>query len=201
MRHYDPSEATIILIDPRRKLVGVVPDEGWLSAYAYTRTNIREVIGELCTLLQERQPPPGTTQQEMLTKKFWSGREFFLVVDDISSWSNAENPLNALAPYVEQAAELGLHVIAGAEIRNWSYTSHGSGVQGRVVGSLAPVLILDGRREHGQIVSGIFAEPQRPGKGLLVTRQGTEGGLVAWSEPPRRSTGAPPRRAADRDPH
>jgi hypothetical protein len=200
MRSYAPSEATIILIDPRRKLVGVVPDEPWLSAYAYAPSNIREVIGELCTILQERQPPPGTTQQEMLTTKFWSGREFFLVVDDISSWPNAENPLAALAPYVEQAAELGLHIIAGAEIRNWSYMSHGNGVQGRVVGSLAPVLILDGRREHGQIVSGIFAEPQRPGKGLLVTRQGTEGVLVGWSEPPRRPTPGAARHAADGDP-
>jgi type VII secretion protein EccCb len=193
MAQYDPSEATIILVDPRRKLVGVVLDETWLSAYAYTPTNIREVIGELCTILQGRQPPPGTTQQQMLTTKFWSGREFFLVVDDISSWPNAENPLIALAPYVEQAAELGLHLIAGAEIRNWSFMAHGGGVQGRVVGSLAPVLILDGRREHGQIVSGIFAEPQRPGKGLLVTRQGTEGVLVGWSEPPRRPRPADPR--------
>jgi type VII secretion protein EccCb len=195
MRQYTPTEATIILVDPRRKLVGVVPDETWLSAYAYAPTQIRDVIAELITVLQERQPPPGTTQQEMLTKTFWTGREFFLVVDDISSWPNAENPLNALAPYVEQAAELGLHIIAGAGIRNWSYMAHGNSVQGRVVGSLAPVLILDGRREHGQIVSGIFAEPQRPGKGTLVTRQGAEGVLVGWSEPPRRPgpAGMPPR--------
>ena len=129
----------------------------------------------------------------MLTTKFWTGREFFLVVDDISSWSNAENALAAVAPYVEQAAELGLHIIAGAEIRNWSYMSHGNGVQGRVVGSLAPVLILDGRREHGQIVNRIFAEPQRPGKGLLVSRQGAEGVLVGWSEPPSRAIGPKPR--------
>jgi hypothetical protein len=66
-------------------------------------------------------------------------------------------------------------------------------VQGRVVGSLAPVLILDGRREHGQIVNGIFAEPQRPGKGLLVNRQGAEGVLVGWSEPPSRVAPIPPR--------
>jgi hypothetical protein len=140
----------------------------------------------LAAVLQKRQPPPGATQQQMLTTKFWSGREFFVVVDDISSWSNAENPLAALAPYVEQAAELGLHIIAGADIRNWSYLSMGSGVQGRIVGSLAPVLILDGRREHGQIVSGVYAEPQRPGKGILATRNGIEGVLVGWSEPPRR---------------
>ena len=37
---------------------------------------------------------------------------------------------------------------AGAEIRNWSYTSHGSGVQGRVVGSLAPTAV----RRDGKVV-------------------------------------------------
>jgi S-DNA-T family DNA segregation ATPase FtsK/SpoIIIE len=193
MRQYSPQEATIVLVDPRRKLVGIVPDAPWLSAYAYTPTHIREVAAELATVLQGRQPPPGATQQQMLTTKFWSGREFFVVVDDISSWSNAENPLAPLAPYVEQAAELGLHIIAGADIRNWSYLSMGSGVQGRIVGSLAPIVILDGRREHGQIVSGVYAEPQRPGKGMLATRNGIEGVLIGWSEPPTRpSAGVSP---------
>ncbi|WP_375489191.1 type VII secretion protein EccCa, partial [uncultured Mycobacterium sp.] len=109
MSRYRPQEASIILIDPRRKLVGVVPedpDNPWLAQYAYTTTNIREVVGHLCALLERRLPPPGTSQQELLTRRFWTGKELFLVVDDLSSWSNAENPLNGLAPFVEQAGEL-----------------------------------------------------------------------------------------------
>jgi hypothetical protein len=38
MSRYSPDEATIVLIDPKRKLVGVVPEETWLSEYAYTAT-------------------------------------------------------------------------------------------------------------------------------------------------------------------
>lgn len=184
MASYSHEEATIVLIDPRRRLVGVVPDETWLAQYAYSSAAIRDVVAALCAELDKRFPPPGTSQQEMLTRKFWSGREFFLVVDDMGSWNNMDNPLLRLAPYVEQAAELGLHIVATSDIRGWAFQSQGNGVQGRIVGSLAPVLILDGRRENGKIAGGIYAEPQRPGKGLLVSRSRTEGVLVGWSDPP-----------------
>ena len=43
---------------------------------------------------------------------------------------------------------------------------------GRVVGSLPPTVILDGRRENGPIISGVFAEPQRPGKAIYATAVG-----------------------------
>jgi S-DNA-T family DNA segregation ATPase FtsK/SpoIIIE len=43
MARYSPDEATIILIDPRRRSVGVVPDK-WLSRYTYALGDIKEVI-------------------------------------------------------------------------------------------------------------------------------------------------------------
>jgi hypothetical protein len=85
----------------------------------------------------------------MLTRRFWTGRRIFVVVDDITSWQTAESPLAKLAGFVEQADQLGLHIVATADIRNWSYQSTGPGVLGRVVGSLPPVLILGGRRDNG----------------------------------------------------
>jgi hypothetical protein len=51
-------------------------------------------------------------------------------------------------------------------------------------------VILDGRRDNGVIMNGVFAEPQRQGKGIYVTKSRTEGVLVAWSEPPRFDTPA-----------
>jgi hypothetical protein len=50
----------------------------------------------------------------------------------------------------------------------------GSSVLGRAVGSLPLILILDGRRDNGAIVSGVFAEPQRPGKAIYATASGTD---------------------------
>jgi len=89
-----------------------------------------------------------------------------------------------LVGFVEQGADLGLHIIATADIRSWSFQSQGNGVLGRMVGALPPVIALDGRRSHGQIMNGVHAEAQRPGKGTLITRSAQDGVLVAWSEPP-----------------
>jgi hypothetical protein len=180
---YRADEATIVLIDPRRKSVGVVPEE-WLSRYTYALGDIKQVVSSLCELLEKRLPPPTATQHEMLTRKFWEGREISIVIDDATVWPSADNPLARLAPFVEQADQLGLHIIATADIRNWSFQSSGSSVLGRVVGSLPPILVLDGRRDNGAIVSGVFAEPQRPGKAIYATASGTEGVLIGWTPPP-----------------
>lgn len=183
MARYRPAEATIALFDPRRKLVGVVPEE-WLTVYAYSTGDIREAVKQLSQLFATRMPPPGTTQQDMLTRQFWSGRRIYVVIDDITSWTMMDNPVLGLAEHVEHAGEIGLHVIAAADIRSWTQHSQGLGTLGRMVGSLAPVLILDGRRQHGVIAFDRHAEPQRPGKGIFATPSGTDGVLVGWSEPP-----------------
>ena len=127
----------------------------------------------------------GTSQADLLTKRFWTGREFFVVCDDISSWNQTGHPMAPLLPYIEQGADLGLHIVCTADIRTWSFAaSMGSSVLGRIMGGLPPVVALDGRRLHGPIMNGVYADPQRPGKGKLVTRRGVEGVLVAWTDPP-----------------
>ena len=171
MARYSADEATIILIDPRRRSVGVVPEE-WLSRYSYALGDIKQVINGLCEVLDKRQPPPTATQHEMLTRKFWTGREFFVVVDDATVWPTADNPLARLAPYVEQADSLGLHLIAAADIRSWTFQTTGSSVLGRVVGSLPPVVILRRaprqRRDHQRRVRRTPAARQ----GNLCDRHG-----------------------------
>ena len=186
MRSYRPDEATIILIDPRRTSVGVVPEENWLASYAQTPERIKTVIADLCQILDERMPPPGASQQELATKRFWQGREFFVVVDGITTWGQSTgHPMAQLTPYIEQSEDLGLHIVATAELRNWAFLSLQQGsVLGRVMGMQSPVLALNGHRSHGAVVPGVFAEPQREGKGKLITRHGIQGVLVGWSEPP-----------------
>jgi hypothetical protein len=57
-------------------------------------------------------------------------------------------------------------------------------VLGRVIGSLPPVGILDGHRENGAMISGVFAEAQRPGKAIYATASDTDGVLIGWTPPP-----------------
>ncbi|WP_431241074.1 type VII secretion protein EccCa (plasmid) [Mycolicibacterium aichiense] len=184
MRSYRPDQATIILIDPRKSSVGVVPEATWLSGYARVPGEIQTLVSDLAAVLEKRLPPPGVSQHELATQRFWEGREFFVLIDGITSWGNAANPLNALAPYVEQAEELGLHIVATADQRQFSFQSQGVGVLGKTMGMQPPVLIMNGHRTHGAVVPGVFAEPQREGKGKLVTRSGITGALVGWTDPP-----------------
>lgn len=186
MAHYSPDEATIVLIDPRRRHLGVVPDETWLSRYAYTRDDIARAAAELCELFDRRTPPPGTSTAEMLSRQFWTGRKIFIVVDDATSWNSAENPLLKLASYVEQADQLGMHIVAAADIKLWSFQSSGNSVLGRLAGGLQPTIVLDGRRTDGPVISGVYAEPQRQGKGIFVQPASTDGVLVAWTPEPVR---------------
>jgi S-DNA-T family DNA segregation ATPase FtsK/SpoIIIE len=181
--HYGPDEARLVILDPRRTLLGVVQGPH-LGDYAYTQTAIREAVRAVAAEVDARQPPPGTTQEEMMTKKFWSGPEIFVVIDDAGIWPVMDNPLAALAMHVEQARDSGLHILAGTAVANWNQVAIGSSVLGKMRASLTPTLILDGRRDAGKIVGDLVAEPQRPGKALLFTRSQTSGALIAWSTPP-----------------
>jgi len=180
---YRPEEAQILVLDPRRTLLGVVQGPH-LRDYAYTQSAIREAIRVLVAELDTRQPPPGTTQEEMMTKTFWSGPEIFVVIDDAGVWPTMDNPLMGLAPHIEGARDTGLHVLAATAVANWNQVAIGSSVLGKLRGSLSPILILDGRRDAGKIAADIYAEPQRPGKAIYYTRSATTGALIGWSEPP-----------------
>jgi S-DNA-T family DNA segregation ATPase FtsK/SpoIIIE len=184
MTSYRPEQATIILIDPRKTSVGVVPEATWLSGYARVPGEIERLIGDLVAVLHTRLPPPGVSQHELATKRFWEGREFFVLIDGVTSWGNSANPLTALAPFVEQADEVGLHIVATADARQFSFQSQGMGVLGKVMGMSPPVLIMNGHRSHGAVVPGVFAEPQRVGKGKLLTRKEITGALVGWTDAP-----------------
>jgi len=185
MRSYRPDQATIILVDPRKTSVGVVPEDTWLSGYARVPNEIQQLVADLVAVLEKRLPPPGVSQHDLATKRFWEGREFFLLIDGITSWGNTvNNPLLGLVPFVEQGEELGLHIVATADIRQFSYHASGVGPLGKMMGMQCPVFAMDGHRSNGAIVPGVFAEPQREGKGKLITRRGIAAALTGWTEPP-----------------
>jgi type VII secretion protein EccCb len=183
MRSYTAEEATIVLIEQRRANIGVVPPE-WLSAYAQNPTHIEALIKELTGLLESRRPPATATPEELATKRFWEGREIFVVIDGITSWGSTMSPLAPLAPLVGDAQDLGLHIVATADIRQFGFQAQGVAMLGRIMAMQPPVLVMNGHRTYGAVVPGVYAEPQREGKGRLVTRQKNEGVLVGYSEPP-----------------
>ena len=76
-----------------------------------------------------------------------------------------------LAQYVAEAEDLGLHIVATADIAQFSYHAQsGQGVLGKMMNMTPPVVVMNGLRQHGVIVPGVYAEPQREGKGRLARR-------------------------------
>jgi len=189
MACYSPEEAEIIVFDHRRRLIGVVPEE-YPSRYLYTPDQIRATVdggpggAGLVQVCEQRMPPPGTSQADLLKLRFWKGHEIFILVDDITSWRPADSPLARLAPYVQQADHLGFHIIATADVTKWSVEAASQGVVGKIAESLAPIFVMSGHAQYGRIVADLKSGPQRPGKGVLWTSAGTVGVLTAWSDPP-----------------
>jgi hypothetical protein len=108
-------------------------------------------------------PAASICGSQMLTRKYGSGREFFVVVDD-ATWPTADNPLAQLAPYVEQADSLGLQLIAAADIRSWTFQTVVSSVLGRAFGVAAaggdPRWAPRQRRDHQRCVRRAAAARQ-----------------------------------------
>jgi hypothetical protein len=163
------------------------------------------VTGHLCELFEKRLPPPVASQKDVLTRQFWTGRRIFLVADDMTSWRTAENPLHAviqrpapqvapgqpvpqipaplppLSTFVEQGEQIGLHHRRRRQAVGLSHERFWDSGHDRESGAADG----DPGRPPGvrPIISGVLAEPQRPGKGLYVTPSSTDV-LVAWSPPP-----------------
>ena len=104
MSRYRADEATIVLIDPRRKSVGVVPEE-WLSRYTYAVGDIKQVVGSLCELLKSAFPH----RRPLSTRccKFWESREIFIVVDDATVWPSATTRWRTWRPTSSRPTSLG----------------------------------------------------------------------------------------------
>src|ERR1700742_2226402 len=101
--------AQVWLVDPRRQLLTVLGPE-YVEKFAYNLDGVQAMMGELAAILASRQPPPGLSAEELLSRSWWSGPEIFLIVDDIQQLPPGfDSPLQQAAPWVTRAADVGLH--------------------------------------------------------------------------------------------
>lgn len=55
----------------------------YVEKFAYNLDGVQAMMGELAAVLAGREPPPGLSAEELLSRSWWSGPEIFLIVDDI----------------------------------------------------------------------------------------------------------------------
>jgi DNA segregation ATPase FtsK/SpoIIIE-like protein len=159
--------AQVWLVDPRRQLLTVLGTE-YVEKFAYNLDGIATMMDELAAVLARREPPPGLSAEELLSRSWWSGPEIFLIIDDVQQLPPGfDSPLHKAAPWVTRAADVGLHVIVTRTFGGWS--SAGSDPLLRALAQAnAPLLVMDADPDEGFIRGKMKGGPLPRGRGLLM---------------------------------
>jgi DNA segregation ATPase FtsK/SpoIIIE-like protein len=159
--------AQVWLVDPRRQLLTAMgPD--YMEKFAYNLDGVSAMMDELAAVLAGREPPPGLSAEELLSRSWWSGPEIFLIIDDVQQLPPGfDSPLHKAAPWVTRAADVGLHVIVTRTFGGWS--SAGSDPILRALAQAnAPLLVMDADPDEGFIRGKMKGGPLPRGRGLLM---------------------------------
>lgn len=159
--------AQVWLVDPRRQLLTALGSD-YVERFAYNLDGVVAMMGELAAALAGREPPPGLSAEELLSRSWWSGPEIFLIVDDIQQLPpGLDSPLHKAVPFVNRAADVGLHVIVTRTFGGWS--SAGSDPMLRALHQAnAPLLVMDADPDEGFIRGKMKGGPLPRGRGLLM---------------------------------
>lgn len=159
--------AQVWLVDPRRQLLTALGSD-YVERFAYNLDGVVAMMGELAAALAGREPPPGLSAEELLSRSWWSGPEIFLIVDDIQQLPPGfDSPLHKAVPFVNRAADIGLHVIVTRTFGGWS--SAGSDPMLRALHQAnAPLLVMDADPDEGFIRGKMKGGPLPRGRGLLM---------------------------------
>jgi len=165
-----PGRAQVLLVDYRRTLLDDVPPDHLLG-YAGTAPAAAALAADVRAALDARLPGTGVSLAQLPARSWWEGPELYLVVDDYELLTTAGgNPLAALADYLPQARDLGLHVILTRRVGGIARAMFEPLLQRhRELGG--PGLLLSGDPSEGPLLDGIRASGQPPGRGLLVRRR------------------------------
>jgi DNA segregation ATPase FtsK/SpoIIIE, S-DNA-T family len=184
---YRPDEARVVVVDPRRGLLGAVPDShliGYPSTTAAAATAMADVAGSL----RRRLPGPDVGPRALRERSWWSGPDVFVLVDDYdlvvpSGGSGAAHPLLALLEFLPQAKDVGLHLVVTRRCGGAGRALFDP-VLGRLRELAAPVLVMNGSPEEGVLAGSVRPAPQPPGRGVLVDRgRGARRVQLAWLPP------------------
>lgn len=165
-----PHEAQFFLVDFRRSLLEEIHDH-YLAGYYTTHEVTTAAMKEIAGLLRQRLPGKDVTPQQLRERSWWSGPEFFIVIDDYDLVNTTRgNPLDPIVELLSQAGDLGLHVIVARRSGGAARALYEPLLRGMIdLGS--PALLLPGDPEEGPIVAKTKFQPGPAGRAQLITRQ------------------------------
>ncbi|WP_431781550.1 type VII secretion protein EccCa [Streptomyces chumphonensis] len=170
MDRYDDDELVFAVMDPRRGLHSLVPEE-YRGGYAHNARLAHGLAGAIATELEQRMPDD-TVAPEVLAAGGGSigGPRIVVLVDDYDVLATAgQAPLEPFLPYLPSAQDIGLHFVVTRRVGGASralyepflMTLRESGTAG---------LVMTGDRSEGALFPGVRAAQRPPGRGTFVRR-------------------------------
>jgi S-DNA-T family DNA segregation ATPase FtsK/SpoIIIE len=182
---FGPERARIVVVDPRRTLLGDLP-AAHLIGHASTAPTIADAAREIGESLRRRLPGPSVSAHALRERSWWTGPELFLLVDDydlVAPAAGAEHPLAPLLELLPLARDVGLHVIVARRCGGAARALFDPLI-GRLRELGAPVLLMSGSPDEGPLIESVAPAVQPPGRGMLVDRRrGARPIQVAWQPP------------------
>lgn len=180
---FTPKEAKIMIVDYRRSLLGEVETEHLIGYYP-SAAAATPMLQQTAEAVRARLPGPDVTQQQLRERSWWMGAEVFVIVDDYELVATASgNPMAPFADLVNQAGDVGLHLIMTRAFGGASRAVFGDPLISKMKDSVNPALVMSGNKEEGALYGDVKGSPMPPGRGTLITR-GFKG-LIQTAELPQ----------------
>lgn len=167
---YTPKEAKIIIVDYRRSLLGEIESEHLIGYYP-SSSAATPMLQQAAEAVRARLPGPDVTQQELRDRSWWTGSDMFIVIDDYELVATQSgNPMLPFADLMNQAADIGLHVILARAMGGAGRAVFGDPLIGKMKESVNPGLVMSGSKDEGAIWADVKPSAMPAGRGTLVTR-------------------------------
>ncbi|MEU7331877.1 type VII secretion protein EccCa [Streptomyces parvus] len=166
---YGEDDLVFAVMDPRRSLRGVVPEE-LNGGYAYNSKLCAGLSAAITTELEKRLPDENARLEDLEPGNWGKGPRIVVLVDDYDVLTTAgQSPLSPFLPYIPSAVDIGLHFVLTRRVAGASRGMYEPLVQG-LRESGASALLMAGDRSEGQLFPGVYASQQAPGRGVFIRR-------------------------------
>jgi S-DNA-T family DNA segregation ATPase FtsK/SpoIIIE len=184
VRNDPTSEVQILIVDPRRSLLGVVESDH-LAGYAMSAAAAETHVATLARSLHARMPGAEVTQRQLRDRSWWSGPEMYVIVDDYDLIAESTvSPLTTLLDLLPHARDIGLHVVVARRSGGAARAMFDPFLARlRDLGCMG--LTMSAGPDDGVLLGAVRPTTQPPGRGTLTRRgQPNQVVQVSWTDPP-----------------
>jgi ESX secretion system protein EccC len=163
---HTPEELQLVVVDVRRSLIDLAHDPHVMT-YAASPPAAQQAAEQLRAIAGERMAPADASP---LAAPQWSGPRYVILFDDYDLVAGPTGgPLAPLLDVLAVGGDVGMHVVLARRVGGSARGAY-EAVFGRLRELGSPGVLLSGDPGEGPLLGGTKAQPQPPGRGLLVRR-------------------------------